>query len=72
MVIAGTTTPRPKDMPRFRIPSRQENQETGLSQTCWALPRWYLRINPYRLKELKGNCPLRECCMCHRRNPEAN
>src|SRR5580704_4875288 len=58
LIVACTTSPREKDVPRFEIPSRKVNADTGLPQTCWALPRWYLPINPFRLTVLKGNCPL--------------
>jgi mRNA-degrading endonuclease toxin of MazEF toxin-antitoxin module len=57
LIVACTTHPRARDMPRFAIPTRQENPETGLPVRCWAVPRWYLPINPFRLKTLKGTCP---------------
>ena len=57
-VVACSTHPRKKDVPRFPVPSRDECVETGLPQKCWALPRWHLNINRFRLTDLKGNCPL--------------
>jgi mRNA-degrading endonuclease toxin of MazEF toxin-antitoxin module len=57
LVAACTTHPRPKDPRRFKIVDRTVNPTTGLSKTCWALPRWYLLVNPFRLKTLAGNCP---------------
>jgi mRNA-degrading endonuclease toxin of MazEF toxin-antitoxin module len=57
LVVACSTHPRRQDVPRFAVPSRHESEETGLPQTCWALPRWYLKINRFRLTELRGSCP---------------
>jgi len=57
LVVACTTHPRPRDIPRFEVPSRKILPATGLSKTCWAVPRWYLDVNPYRLTELRGVCP---------------
>ena len=57
LVVACSTHPRKQDVPRFPVPSRHENEETGLPQECWALPRWYFSMNRFRLTELKGSCP---------------
>jgi hypothetical protein len=57
LVVGCTCHPRDKDHPRFAIPSRHKAPETGLPQECWALPRWYLPINRFRLKDLAGKCP---------------
>lgn len=57
-IVACSTHPRRQDKPRFKVPSRHTEPDTGLPDDCWALPRWYLKINRHRLKTLKGNCPL--------------
>jgi mRNA-degrading endonuclease toxin of MazEF toxin-antitoxin module len=57
LVVACSTHPREQDQPRFHIPSRRQVPDTGLPVDCWALPRWYIRINPYRLTVTKGTCP---------------
>lgn len=54
LIVACTTHPRRKDVPRFEIPM---TSETGLRKKCWALPKWFLTINGYRLQQFKGNCP---------------
>src|SRR6185437_15613583 len=58
LVVACTTHPRKNDQPRFLVPSREKEPETGLPKDCWALPRWYMPINPFRLTALKGTCPM--------------
>jgi hypothetical protein len=56
-VLACSTHPRSEDKGCILIPSRHVEPETGLPKQCWAIPRWYLNINRFRLKDLKGNCP---------------
>lgn len=56
-VVACTTKPRERDRPRYRIPPRDEVYDTGLPRECWALPRWYLNVNQFRLNTFSGNCP---------------
>src|SRR6185437_10296123 len=57
VVVACTTHPRKKDPTTFRVPSKSECTETGLPKACWAIPRWYLNVNRYRMTILKGKCP---------------
>ena len=59
LVVACSTHPRKKDKNRILVPSRHTEPETGLPSDCWAIPRWYFEINRFRLKVLKGNCPLK-------------
>ncbi len=56
-VVACSTHPRKRDVPRILIPDRRQEPATGLPRKCWALPRWYLQINPHRLRTLSGSCP---------------
>jgi hypothetical protein len=46
-IVACTTHPRRKDQPRFEIPPRGEDPQTGLPETCWAVPRWYFDVNRF-------------------------
>ncbi|HZK82047.1 MAG TPA: type II toxin-antitoxin system PemK/MazF family toxin [Humisphaera sp.] len=57
LVVACSTHPRERDIPRFEVPSRQQAEETGLPKNCWAIARWYLKINRFRLTQVKGTCP---------------
>lgn len=56
LVVACSTRPRKNEMD-FRLPDRREDPRTGLSRECWAIPRWYLHVNPHRLNERSGRCP---------------
>jgi mRNA-degrading endonuclease toxin of MazEF toxin-antitoxin module len=56
-VVACSTHPRKRDMQRILIPNRHVVPGTGLPKDCWAIPRWYLNINRFRLTDLKGTCP---------------
>lgn len=57
LIVACSTHPRVQDNPRILIPSRHSEPDTGLPDDCWALPRWHMKINRFRLRDLKGNCP---------------
>lgn len=53
-IVACTTHPRQQDPREYEIP---QTHDTGLRGQCWAIPRWYLFLNPQRLTEHAGNCP---------------
>jgi mRNA-degrading endonuclease toxin of MazEF toxin-antitoxin module len=57
LVVACSTHPRKRDVPRFELPTRHEDSETGLPKKCWAIARWYLPINRFRLTTVTGKCP---------------
>ena len=57
LVVACSTHPRTQDVPRYAVPTRFEAIETGLPKPCWAIRRWYFRVNRFRLTDLKGVCP---------------
>lgn len=58
-VVACSTTVREDEADRVKLPSRADTPtcRTGLTQTCWAVPRWHFRLYRHRLTDCRGQIP---------------
>lgn len=56
LVVAVSSTALATESDRIQLPSLadQPQTRTGLSRTCWAVPRWYLVVQRDHLRERVG------------------
>lgn len=56
IVVACSATIAETEYDRVRMPTSADTPtcKTGLNRPCWAVPRWFLAVEPGRLTEYKG------------------
>jgi hypothetical protein len=56
VIVATSHTVLPSEPDLVKIPNPQDNRVTtsGLPKRCWAVPRWFLLIEPEKLTEWSG------------------